>query len=227
VTADVRLSVVSMSARSPDSADAAYLEWHALDHRPEQYSIAGIQRGQRWVSTPACRAARAADGERFTATDHVIQYLFAEPLEPALDRFFALGAELGAAGRMPIRLPAVELGGYELVHRVTAEHALVRPEVLPWRPCHGAYLMVEEGGADGDGAELAAVEGVAGFWRYRGGAFHPRLADTTGLHLTVCYVDGDPVTTGERLGEVLDRDRALLAAPFVTVVPWEWDRSLP
>lgn len=218
---------MSMSARSPDGNDAAYLEWHALDHRPEQYSIPGIQRGQRWVSTPACRAARAAGDERFTATDHVMQYLFADPLEPALDRFFALGAELGAAGRMPIRLPAVELGGYELVHRVTAEHALVRPEVLPWRPCHGAYLLIERGVEDAGGDDLARVDGVAGFWRHRGGAFHPRLADTTGLHLTVCYVDGDPVATGERLSEVVDAGRALLAAPFVNVIPWAWDRALP
>ena len=37
----------------------AYNEWHQLDHLPEQFPLAGIVYGQRWVSTPACRAARA------------------------------------------------------------------------------------------------------------------------------------------------------------------------
>jgi hypothetical protein len=227
VAAEIRLAVVSLSARSPDGRDADYLEWHGLDHHPEQYAVAGIQHGQRWVSTPACRQARAATDDRFDAADHVMQYLFADPLEPSLDRFFTLGAELGRAGRMPIRLPAVELAGYEPVRRVTAAHALVRPEVLPWRPSRGGYLLVERDAADDGGDDLAAVDGVAGFWRYRGGSFDARLADTSGLHLTVCYVDGDPVETGRRLAGVVDADRTLFAAPFVSVVPWDWTRSLP
>src|SRR5436190_1209036 len=101
----VRLVVVSLSARSPDGADAAYLAWHGLDHLPEQYSIESLVHGQRWVSTPACRAARAAGDDALEATDHIVQYLFAEPVAPAIDRFFALGAELREAGRMPLRLP--------------------------------------------------------------------------------------------------------------------------
>ena len=37
----------------------AYNEWHQLDHLPEQFPLRGIVYGQRWVSTPACRDARA------------------------------------------------------------------------------------------------------------------------------------------------------------------------
>lgn len=217
-----------MSARSATGDDAAYLEWHALDHLPEQYSIPALVHGQRWVSTPACRNARLAGGERLGATDHVVQYLFAAADAATLDRFFALGAELRAAGRMPVALPPVELGAYEVVERVAADHALVRAEVLPWRPARGVYLVVEEG-EGGDLAALAGVPGVAGCWRFRGGRFHERLADTTGLGLSVCWLDGDPVETAARLAPVLAprAGRLLLAAPFEALVPWSWDRALP
>ena len=228
MAADVRLCVLSLSARSPEGSDAAYLEWHLLDHLPEQYGIDALQHGQRWVSTPACRAARPAGGDdALAAADHVVQYLFAEPTGPALDRFFALGGELHGAGRMPLRLPPVELGAYELVHRRTSASALVDPRVLPWRPCRGAYLVIEQGAGDDDGDELCDLDGVAGTWRYRGGTFHDRLADTSGRHLTVCYLDGDPVEVAARLGDALAGRHLLLAAPFVSVVPWDWERSLP
>ncbi len=49
----------SMAARHPDGADADYLAWHTLDHRPEQYRLASLRSSVRLVSTPACRAARA------------------------------------------------------------------------------------------------------------------------------------------------------------------------
>ena len=39
MAASVRLCVLSLSARSPDGDDAAYIEWHSLDHLPEQYSL--------------------------------------------------------------------------------------------------------------------------------------------------------------------------------------------
>ena len=222
----VRFAVVSLSARSPDERDAEYIEWHSLDHHPEQYGIDGIRLGQRWVSTPACRAARTVQHPRYTEVDHAMLYLFADPLNESLDEFFRLGKTLHDAGRMPIRIPAVELGGWELVDRCAAAGALVRPEVIPWRPARGAYLAIEQGAERTTLDELCEVPGVAGAWRYQGGAFHERLADTSDLTLTVLYLDGDPVDTGARLQ---DRPWAepMLAAPFMCVVPWAWDRSLP
>ena len=229
----IRFAVVSMSARSPEELDANYVEWHGLDHHPEQYGIDSIRLGQRWVSTPACRAIRAAEHERFDAADHVMQYLFADPVDSALEEFFDLGATLNAAGRMPLRLPAVELGGYELVERRAAPRVLIRDAVLPWRPARGAYLVIERGEGPAELATLCDVPGVAGAWRYQGGEFHRRLADTSDLTLTVCYLDEDVVATAIRVGGVLAESWRsgslvpLLAAPFETVAPWTWDRALP
>jgi hypothetical protein len=182
---DVRVGVFSMSARSPEGDDAGYLEWHALDHLPEQHRIAGLRSGARWASTPACRAARAAEAAPYDDVDHVVAYLFADPVDAGLDTFFALGADLRQAGRMPVRLPLVELGGYQLAGATAAPRVLVGADVLPWRPCRGVYLLLERGSFRAPGS-LLDVAGVAGAWSYDGnGALHPRLAVTSGLHLTV------------------------------------------
>jgi hypothetical protein len=230
---DVRIGVLSMSARSPDGDDARYLEWHTLDHLPEQHRISGMRSGARWVSTPACRAARAAEAPPYDAVDHVVAYLFADPVDAGLDTFFALGADLRAAGRMPVRLPAVELGGYELAGKAASPRVLVGADVLPWRPCRGIYLLLERGPLTST-ATLLDVPGVAGIWSYAGSdLLHPRLADTAGKHLAVAYLDDDPAATAGRLADTLAARWSsgalvpLLAAPFVTLVPWAWDGALP
>lgn len=230
---DVKVGVVSMSARSPHGRDADYLAWHLLDHLPEQYRIGGLRCGTRWVSTPACRAARAASTERYDAVDHVVCYLFADPIDAALETFFALGADLRQAGRMPVRLPPVELAGYELAATTASPAALVGADVLPWRPARGVYLLVEEGPSLDCGA-LVLVPGVAGVWSFDGrDSLHPQLTATGGLTVTLCYLDDAPAATAERLaGELATRwadgtVTPLLAAPFVTVTPWAWDAALP
>ena len=230
---DVRTGVFSMSARSPGGDDARYLEWHTLDHLPEQHRIPGMRSGARWVSTPACRAARAAEAPPYDAVDHVVAYLFADPVAAGLDTFFALGADLRAAGRMPVMLPPVELAGYELTGKVAAPRVLVGADVLPWRPARGVYLLLERGPLATTEA-LVEVPGVAGAWSYEGSSLlHPRLAGTAGVHLTVAYLDDDPAITAGRLaGALADRWASgavvpLLAAPFVTIVPWAWDAALP
>jgi len=230
---DVRAAVLSMSARSPDRQDADYLEWHGLDHLPEQYRISALRSGCRWVSTPACRAARAASAARFDDADHVVAYLFADPLRAGLDTFFDLGADLRAVGRMPLRLPMVELAGYELTDTAAASRSLVGGDVLPWRPARGVYVLIE----DGEPVRidpLLEVPGVAGAWTYLGtGSLHPRLASTDGLRLSLLYLDDDPPTVARALVDELDRrwrsgtTSPLLAAPFVTVVPWAWAAALP
>ena len=68
----------SMSSRHPEGADAAYLAWHSLDHRPEQYRLAALRSSVRLVSTPSCRAARAMSDPSLDATDHVMTYFFAD-----------------------------------------------------------------------------------------------------------------------------------------------------
>jgi len=97
----------------------------------------------------------------------------------------------------------------------------------------GAYLLLEEG-ARAPVEALLAVPGVAGAWTYDGSArLHDRLAPVEGRRLTTLFLDGDPAEVGAALAPVLAERWAsagvipLLAAPFVTVVPFAWDRHLP
>ena len=140
---DVTTIFTSFSERHPEGLDADYLEWHSLDHRPEQQRLTMLRTSFRLVSTPACRAARAVSEERFDATDHLMTYLFTG-LE-AMDDFNALSVALREAGRAPYLLPMVERAAYRLDGMAAAPRIKIGADVLPWWPARGVYILVERG----------------------------------------------------------------------------------
>jgi hypothetical protein len=220
---DLRSLFVSMSEREPAGRDAAYLAWHSLDHRPEQYRVAGLRHSLRLVSTPACRAARAASTPRYDAVDHVMTYFFADGA--ARDQFKALSDALGG-GRRPFRLPSVAAGYFTVAGMAANPRAVAGADVIPWRPARGVYLLVEQGA--GSPAELAQVPGVAGVWWHQAET-GSGVADT---QLTYCFLEDDPLEACARLQGPLEQrwqgaTVPLLAAPFYTLVPYEWERYLP
>lgn len=221
---DVATWVVSLSARHPEGLDAEYLRWHTLDHRPEQHRLDGMRGSHRFVSTPACRAAREVSDAEFDDVDHVMLYLFAEGA--TLDGFFALGRALHEGGRMPIRLPSIGLETFVHAGQTAAARVVAGADVVAWRPATGAHLLIEQGSADP--SALSEVDGVAGVW------WATRADDDGHVHqVTVSFCDDDPVAVAGRMrGPLALRwsDDSLvprLAAPFHTVVPFEWDRHLP
>jgi hypothetical protein len=227
--ADCSALFLSMARRHPREQDADYLRWHALDHRPEQQRLAGVRTSLRVVSTPGCRAARAASDPALDAVDHVMTYFFADPA--VLEPFARLGRRLRAAGRSPFILEPVERGFYAVEGRTAAPGTTAGSDVLPWVPAPGIYLLLERGETAPMEA-LADVAGIAGVWSARSVATaHATAGEGRQLHL--CFLDEDPVAVARRLQPVLAaRWRSanlapLLAAPFYTVVPFEWDRYLP
>ena len=226
---DVTIVFVSMSGRQPQGRDEEYLEWHSLDHRPEQHRLAGLRQSLRLVSTPACRSLRAASTSHYDAVDHVMSYFFTGP--EALAPFQALSDAIPAE-RRPLTLPNVEFGVYDLVGKVAAPDAVSGADVLPWRPARGTFLLLEQGSAPP--GSLIDMEGVAGAWWHAGAAVHePIRADHRGLQLTYLFLHDDPVDVAARLAPALSQRWKetdvvpLLAAPFYAVVPFEWDRHLP
>lgn len=235
---DVASLFVSMSARHPDGSDREYLEWHGLDHCPEQYRLPGLRHALRIVSTPDCRKERLAVGPGYDPVDHVMTYFFAEDAD--LRAFAALGAALGRGGRMPVRLPSVELGAYGVSGKAAAPRVGVGADVIPWRPATGVYVIIED--ASGSVTEhgafpaslLVEVPGVSGVWWHDGRVAAPPFdADRRGLRLVYCYLDDHPVEVAHRLRRPLTRwwadsgVRPLLAAPFHTVAAPDWGRHLP
>lgn len=225
---DIGSLFVSMAEKHPQGADAGYLRWHTLDHRPEQQRLTQIKTSLRLVSTPACRAARAASESRFDLVDHVMTYFFSEP--SGLEPFSDLSTALRSAGRSPYILPPVQRGLYAVSGKVAAPRVKVGADVLPWRPVRGVYVLLEKACADVNA--LLKVDGVAGVWSAVSVPNQFSNADA-GLQLSYCFLDAEPVETAEKMQAVLHGRwntlgiRALLAAPFFAVAPYDWDCYLP
>jgi hypothetical protein len=233
----VRIGFFSFTEVTDPSAHRSYNHWHQLDHLPEQLPLPGVAWGQRWVSTPACRRARAVEGPLLAPIHYMTLYLMTDPLEQTLEDFAALGAELHQAGRFHQQRRSHLSGPFEVVSARSAERVLVSAAALPYRPNKGVYVLVEETGSAAPleirqptvDEALSEVEGVAGAWAFvasplAGERWHPGPR-----RITVCFLDGDPLraasamkalvsgVAGRSMGEVI------FAGPFETIVPWQWD----
>ncbi len=228
---DVTTIYTSLSERHPDGRDAEYLEWHSLDHRPEQHRLSKLRASFRLVSTPACRAARAASDDRYDAADHAMTYLWTDLA--GLDGFNDLSVAMRNAGRAPYLLPLVERAVYSLDGAVAAPRIKIGADVLPWWPIKGVYLLIERGEAPA--GELIDVPGVGGAWWGGAQPMEPPFCtrDNSGLQITYCFLDDEPAEVAERLRPVLEKRwssssiEPLLAAPFHSLVNYQWDRYCP
>ncbi len=246
----VKVGFFSLSHRSPSGDDRPYLEWHQMDHMPEQYQLPGMLLAQRWASTPACRAARAVEDGDWAKVEHVVCYLMGNPVDETIDEFFTLGRHLAELGRFPHSLPSQYRGGLRLLEALASPRVLISNEVVPFRPHTGVYLIVEqptEPPADRSTHDaylqhthvellpgLVAVPGVAGAWTFSTTPSIRRPMFSEGdYRITACYLDDDPATVGERLGPVLggwwttSPYRPVLAAPFESLVRLDWERLSP
>ena len=95
----VRLGFFSFTEITDPGEHHSYNEWHQLDHMPEQFPLDGIAYGQRWVSTPACRAARTVSEPPLDSIHYMTLYLMTEPVERTLAEFRQLGRDLRELGR--------------------------------------------------------------------------------------------------------------------------------
>jgi len=227
---DITTMFISMATRHPDGRDAEYLQWHTLDHRPEQHRLTALRASLRLVSTPACRNARAASNDRFDPVDHVMSYFFSDT--DGLAAFNQLSTALGGAGRKLPLLPAVERGVYTVRTKVAAPRVKIGADVLPWWPARGVYVLLETNAPAP--ADLIDVDGVAGVWSALSLPVDASLASAPADQtISYCFLDEDPVVAAKRLQPALEKRwsegiiKPLLAAPFHTVVPHEWDRYVP
>jgi hypothetical protein len=227
----VKVGFFSFTEITDPSEHRSYNEWHQLDHMPEQYPLPGMAFGQRWVSTPACRAARAVDGPLLDGVHYVTLYLMTEPVEETLEAFRALGGHLRQVGRFHEHRRALLSGPFDVEAIAAVPRVLISAEAVPYRPNRGAYLVVEEGVFEaGDSYDDALLEtdGVAGVWSFasvseRHGAWHPGRR-----RVTVCFLDEEPLAVAAALGDVVHQgaggDRTVIhAGPVETVTPWSWD----
>ena len=225
----VRLGFFSFTEITDPGEHRSYNEWHQLDHMPEQYPLDGVAFGQRWVSTPACRAARTVSAGPLDPIHYVTLYLMTEPVERTLREFRQLGRDLHAADRFHLHRRARLSGPFPLVGTAVASRVLISAEAVPYRPNLGVYVEVEALPVGGDAAgaamirerhlsPLCAQPGVAGAWSFADE--HHRI--------TVSWLDAPPLEAPGRLDPlVAARDaaaatRTVFAGPFETITPWQW-----
>ena len=224
----IRVGFFSFTEITDPGEHRSYNEWHQLDHMPEQYPLDGIAFGQRWVSTPACRAARAVSEPPLDAIHYMTLYLMTEPVDRTLREFMQLGRDLHAANRFHLARAARLSGPFTYVDARVAPRVLVSREAVPYRPNRGVYVEVEELAPDAaDRAEahgphleaLCAVPGVVGAWSF---------ADAE-RRITVSWLDEAPLAVNAALGAAVDgrrarsADRTVFAGPLEAITPWQWD----
>jgi len=208
----VKVGFFSFTEITDPREHRSYNEWHQLDHMPEQFPLDGLAYGQRWVSTPACRAARVVSGERLDPIHYVTLYLMTEPVERTLREFRELGQELHDKHRFHLHRRARLSGPFELVATAVAPRVLISAAAVPYRPNRGVYMVVQTAGAARpDAGTWCAADGVAGVWQFAD-------AERT---ITVAWLDEDPLAVAPRLA--VPGDGVELAGPFATITPWEWD----
>ncbi|MCU1468649.1 MAG: hypothetical protein JWM72_4577 [Actinomycetia bacterium] len=235
----IRVGFFSFTEITDPGEHHSYNEWHQLDHMPEQYPLDGIAYGQRWVSTPACRAARAVSESPLDSIHYMTLYLMTEPVERTLREFMQLGRDLHAVGRFHLHRRARLSGPFGFRSAAASERVLISPEAVPYRPNLGVYVEVDEvAGADSGGSEsgvsdgaliddglidphlgaLCAEPGVAGAWSFADGQ----------RRVTVTWLDTPPLEMVGRLEPIVAQHRAastgraLFAGPLEAIAPWQW-----
>jgi hypothetical protein len=225
----IRVGFFSFTEITDPGEHRSYNEWHQLDHMPEQFPLDGIAYGQRWVSTPACRAARAVSEPPLDAIHYMTLYLMTEPVDRTLREFMQLGRDLRSANRFHLARASRLSGAFPYVDARVAPRVLVSREAVPYRPNRGVYVEVEElapgaprANDEHDGSHLearCALPGVAGAWSF---------ADER-RRITVSWLDAPPLEARRRLAEVVEAHRAasphrtVFAGPLESITPWEWD----
>jgi hypothetical protein len=208
----VHAGFFSFTEITAPSEHHAYNEWHMLDHMPEQYPLHGIVYGQRWVSTPECRAARAVSGERLDPIHYVTLYLMAAPLDETLRAFYALGQELHDADRFHLHRKAWLSGPFRLGEQRAASRVLVSPKAVPYRPNRGLYVVVQDlPRPEIDLDKWCTQPGVAGAWSF---------ADED-RRISVAWLDDDWRLAAQALAPD-DRTGVEFAGPFESITPWQW-----
>ncbi len=238
----VKAAFFSLTPPGPSDDDGSYLQWHLLDHMPEQYQLAGIQHALRYIADGPYLDSRIAARGALDDVGNVVNYLVGDPVQQTHDDFMELGGRLAELGRFPEKRPSLQLRMPALLGWYAAPAALVSAEVVPFRPHRGIVLIVEE--PEGDDVDVAswlqwlhqehfprvlATPGVAGAWMYGSTStwkLHPATHGDP-QYTTVVYLDDDPLDTTRAMQALVeDRWRSgavrpVFAGPLRTMIQWE------
>jgi hypothetical protein len=181
-----------------DGQHRGYNRWHLFDHMPEQFKLEGLHWGQRWVAPPELIDRRLFAGPGLDRTQYVTLYLITDPVQQALDDFYALGRALHEQGRWFDARKSHLSGPFTLVKTYAAPGIEVDADAIPYRPNRGVFITAQQN-TDGGTEEaldearrwydevhlpdLLAVRGMVGCWWFE---------DREGRTIRVYWLDEDP-----------------------------------
>jgi hypothetical protein len=249
---DVKVGFVTLTEVTSPGNHVDYNIWHQLDHMPEQFAIPGVVCGQRWVLAPDCVAQTVTVDDPLGTFHYLTLYLMTEPVHETLEEFAEVRERLAKLGRFYEHRRARLSGAWVFLEALAAPRTLVAPEVIPYRPNRGIYVVIDEPAPDADQdsldeylrrrhtdhfPRLLDVPGVAGIWSFatRRWAFakseDPPLSveaqDRT--RITVAFLDEDPLAVAAAAGPLVEEHwagapvRPRFAGPLSTITPWQWN----
>ena len=211
----------------------SYNEWHSSTTCPSSIPIPGIVYGQRWVSTPACRAARAVSEPPLDAVHYLTCYLMTEPVEETLREFYEHGARAAASSAgstgtdvrcCPDRSACCD--------GAAADRVLISRRVgaVPSAPRHLRRRRERRGAADDCARTRRHSMARAPVWPGCGPSVPARRRTRTrGSRATSASLWPGSTTDPNRGRRRSRADRTgigpsvTFAGPFETITPWEWD----
>jgi len=228
----------------------AYNEWHMLDHQPEQFPIAGVHWGSRWVLSPACRKLATTTEPPFDKIHYMTLYLMGEPLDATLREFGELAAVLSSMGRFHRHRRSHVSGPYNLLRASAVPRVRISAEALPWRPNMGLFVTVYEPGDDlgrfdeyeawrdtVHHPDVLSVPGVAGLYQFADKqALQPFKKGEKAKHIQVYFLDRPALEVVQDIGRRREEwkkagrmpdfgnaRKLLFAAPLEAIRVGEWD----
>jgi hypothetical protein len=248
----VKVGFITLTEVTSAGDHVAYNTWHQLDHMPEQFAIPGVVCGQRWVLAPDCAARTVAVDDPLGPFHYLTMYLMTEPVTETLEEFAEVRERLAKLGRFYEHRRARLSGAWVFLEALAAPRTLVAPDVIPYRPNRGVYVVVDERapGADQPSLDeylrrrhtehfprLLDTPGVAGLWSFatRRWAFAksedppPSVEAQDSTRITVAFLDEDPLEVAAAVGPLVEEHwagapvRPRFAGPLSTITPWEWN----
>jgi hypothetical protein len=236
----VKAAFFSLTPPPPADDDGSYLQWHLLDHMPEQYQLPGIQYALRYIADSNYRASAIAASGHLKEVGNIVNYLVGDPVQQTHDDFMELGGRLAENGRFPEIRQSLQLRMPALLSWLAAPQALISPEVVPFRPHRGVLVIIEEP-ADGDVSAwlrwlhtdhyptVMAVPGIAGVWTYGSTETWKLHAAIQGemQYTTVVYLDDEPLGVAKSIASLVEERwqsgavRPLFAGPLKSMVQWD------
>ncbi len=235
----VKCGIFSLSPVASPGEDSGYLRWHLLDHMPEQYQLPGVVYATRWRADGEYLGSRLAGNGDLAQVGNVVNYLVGDPVQETIDDFMQLGRRLAEVGRFPETRPSLQLRMPALLRWYAAPHALISPEVVPFRPHRGVLVIVEEPAGEVDQwlrwlhtehyPALLNSPGTVGAWMYGStGTWRvPSRCDGDPQYTTVVYLDDDPLAVTKSLRPLVEQRwasgavRPLFAGPLRSMIEWE------